>query len=52
MDDLLVAAPDFPTLKKSQAILDELAAELGVEFKPSKDEGFDTPTTTIEYLGI
>ncbi len=31
--------------------MDELVLKLGVEFKASKDEGLDTPTWSIEFLG-
>lgn len=31
--------------------MDELATTLGVQFKDSKDEGFDMPTTSLEFLG-
>lgn len=32
--------------------MDTLAEDLGIEFKTSKDEGFDSPTYTLEFLGI
>lgn len=32
--------------------MDDLADTLGVEFKPSKDEGFEIPLTSLEFLGI
>ena len=31
--------------------MDTLARDLGVEFKPSKDEGFDKPTYAMDFLG-
>ena len=37
---------------QAKAILDELALELGVKFKESKDVGFDAPHTELEFLGI
>ena len=32
--------------------MDSLADELGVEFKPSKDEGTTKPTFSLEFLGL
>ncbi len=31
--------------------MDDLANHLGVEFKATKDEGLDTPTHALEFLG-
>ena len=52
IDDILLAAPTFTTLIAMRAIMDELAQSLGVEFKPTKDIGFDSPTTCLDFLGI
>lgn len=52
IDDLLIASPDFPTLLRTRTILDNFATELGVQFKESKDIGFEQPLTTLEYLGV
>lgn len=32
--------------------MDELANDLGIEFKKSKDVGFNAPTHSIEFLGV
>lgn len=47
-----MAAPDFTTLKATQHIMDTLAQQLGVAFKPEKDEGLEEPTQALEFLGI
>ena len=51
VDDVLLAAPSFEILQRVHTIMDELATRLGVEFKSSKDEGLDTPTYSLEFLG-
>lgn len=52
IDDVFIAAPDFPTLLRVKEIMDEVAAHVGNEFKDKKDIGFEEPTTSLEFLGI
>ena len=51
IDDLFFAAKDFPQLQQSCRICDALSLELGVSFKDEKDEGFEAPTQSIEWIG-
>jgi len=52
VDDFLLIADDHGSLQTAFDVMDLEAAELGLEFNPSKDVGQDSPLHEIEFLGI
>ena len=52
LDDLLLAAATWEALCQARQALHSLAAQLGIKFKATKQDGLDTPTQTLEYLGV
>ena len=45
IDDMLIVAPSFSYLLSLYTLMNQFAATLGISFKASKDQGFDTPHT-------
>lgn len=52
VDDVLISAPTFQALLTLKTAMDALANDLGIEFKSTKDIGFEHPCYTLEFLGI
>ena len=52
LDDILTACPPARDMRRVRAIMDEVASKLGVEWKRSKDEGFEAQTRILTFLGI
>jgi hypothetical protein len=52
IDDILISTPTHHQMTQTCTIMDELAEDLGIEFKTTKDLGISTALQEIEFLGI
>lgn len=52
LDDLLIACPTHAMVREVFEVLNRLAEELGVDFKSSKDLGYEEELHALPFLGL
>jgi hypothetical protein len=52
VDDYVIIADSHADMQQAFAVMDSVAAELGLAWNPKKDVGREAPTTRLEALGL